>query len=648
MFRKLLLLIVCICLKISWCQLIDLNICPNGLTNSPSDHQWPKIFPNRFEIFSEITTDVETFEVTQLFIGPHRDIIYFRNYEKNLQIYYDFETNEILTINDELKCNRSKIQSNEYLLFITNQYIKPSILLGFDGRNNYSMGFYTRYIGKEIIRDGILTKKFESCFYINQGNLTINATYYLSESPPNEMHINSAPDFVQIDVRSSNYLYTYNIIRYVSNPSLTFTTPSGVYCPNRINRKEFPQNLPSRLLVQAEIYIPKTNDTTSKIESYNRFIDETLKFERIDYSIGKIITPPQPNQILIDYSTNLSYMYTSETQQCTVMNASIHSIGTTNEILFQFGTTNNSIQFQYTGITNCEREHVKCHRWIGQRDLNTLIQQYEWYWSAKYNEIDLSEFIPIKVNIATIYKTGSSKPIIQEANMFNYNPQPNSMENIDSILGECYRALGPSHNFNYAILRMTLNNDAKYPIHQHLLSLEYHLHIQLANDLKIRHIRLSSFVIDTTHDTTNQQDKDVYVTFTLLDNPPISSNSLRELSSLELIRQLARQINDGNFYVRDNDGAFDLQARPNSLRTLVFYLLPSENHTNYFNETAFIYHNVTQTIIKQREKLVYQHTGSKITALWTGFALLGMVVALAVGSFILIRKWAPIFNHQRT
>ncbi|CAF4695938.1 unnamed protein product, partial [Rotaria magnacalcarata] len=80
--------------------------------------------------------------------------------------------------------------------------------------------------------------------------------------------------------------------------------------------------------------------------------------------------------------------------------------------------------------------------------------------------------------------------------------------------------------------------------------------------------------------------------------------------------------------VRDADGAFDLKARPNSLRTLVLYLLPSENHTNYFNETVFVYQNVTQTIIKQRQKLVYKSTGPQIAALWTGFTLLGVIVAL--------------------
>jgi len=191
---------------------------------------------------------------------------------------------------------------------------------------------------------------------------------------------------------------------------------------------------------------------------------------------------------------------------------------------------------------------------------------------------------------------------------------------------------------------MTLNNDDKHPIHRYLLSLENDLHIQLAKDLKIRPIRLSSFVIDIT----NQQDKDIYVTFTLLDNPSISLNSFNELSSIELIRQLSTQINNGKFHVRINDGAFDLQARPNSLRTLVLYLLPSENHTNYFNETIFVYHNVTQTVIKQHEQLVYKYTGSQIVALWTSFALLGLIVALAIGSFIAIRKWTPTLHNYRT
>ena len=57
-----------------------------------------------------------------------------------------------------------------------------------------------------------------------------------------------------------------------------------LFCPNRINTKEFPQNLPSHLFLHAESYTPKNDDTPSKIDSYNRLIDEALEFERIDYS----------------------------------------------------------------------------------------------------------------------------------------------------------------------------------------------------------------------------------------------------------------------------------------------------------------------------------------------------------------------------
>jgi len=418
MFRNPTLLTICLLFKIFYSQEIDLNICPNGLTTSPSDPQWPAILSNRFEIFAEITTDVETFQVTQLFLGPYRDAIYFHNYETNLTTYYDFVTNEMLIINDELKCDRSEIKSDEYLSFVTSQIVKPSVLLGFDGRNNYNNAFYTRYIGKEIIRDGIPTLKFQSCFYINQAKLTINATYYIGESPSDQSSTNNKPDFVQIDVRSNNYPYTYNIIRYESNPSLTITTPSGAFCPNRTNTKDFPQNLPSRLFLHAESYTPKNNDKPSRIESYNRFIDETLEFERIDYSLRKIVTVPPPSGLLVDYSTNLNYMYTRETQQCTVTNVSAHSMGTTNEILFQFGDTNDSTRFHYTGLTRCGREHVHCHRWIGQRDLNTFIQQFEWYWSAQYNDIDLQELIPIKFHMMTISKIGPPKTIYQETSKF--------------------------------------------------------------------------------------------------------------------------------------------------------------------------------------------------------------------------------------
>jgi hypothetical protein len=61
---------------------------------------------------------------------------------------------------------------------------------------------------------------------------------------------------------------------------------------------------------------------------------------------------------------------------------------------------------------------------------------------------------------------------------------------------------------------------------------------------------------------------------------------------------LARQINDEEFYVPDNDGALDLQAQRDSLRTLNYIWLPSENHINYFTQAARVYGCVKHIVIK--------------------------------------------------
>jgi hypothetical protein len=391
---------------ISSCQEIDLNICPNGLTSSPMDSQWPEMMPNRFEFSTEVTTIIETFEINQLFMNSYTDAIYFHDYSSDLQTFYDFQTNEILFIENEMNCDRIAIQSNEYFPFISNQILKPSVLLGFDGRNNYNNQFFTRYIGEEKIRDGILTKKFQSCFFLAQQNLTINATYYLNASPRNQARINTAPDFVQIDVRSNGYPYSFNIIRFESNPSLRIKTPPGVHCLDRTNTKELPKNLPTRLSLHTEIYKPPFDNTQSNIESLDRFYDEALEFERITYNMDHPIRPS--DRVLIDHSANLTYMYTRETQQCVVNNIYNSPMESINGIMFQFATINNSIPFQYTGITTCAREHVQCHRWIGQRDSGLFVQRYEWHWTAKYNHIDLQELIPIKLNIETISKMNAS------------------------------------------------------------------------------------------------------------------------------------------------------------------------------------------------------------------------------------------------
>ncbi|CAF2639553.1 unnamed protein product [Rotaria sp. Silwood2] len=393
-------------LRITFCQVFDVTICPNGLTDPSSGPYWQSSIPKRFELFAEVSTDAKSVLITQLFHSPNRDAIIFHNFEFITQKYYDFQTNEILSTNKNMECTRSEIDTNEGQPIVISQIVKPSILLGFNGRNEYNNRFHTRYVGPTIVRSGIAVQRFESCFYVSEQNLTINATYFLKLS-----HSNVVSDIVQIDVLSKNFSYTYNIIRFTSNPILDIATPPGVFCPNRTVTKEIPENFPSRLSLHAEALIPVLNTTSTTIESYDRLVDEVLEFERIDYIEAKNNNlPSSATRMLIDYSVGLSYTYERETQQCTVMNMSVNiHMHTMSQIVFQFGVDNNVIKFQYTGIHECDRDRLQCHRWIGQNEQVNFIQQYEWFWSAKYDQIDLQQFIPIKVNIDIISKHDQSK-----------------------------------------------------------------------------------------------------------------------------------------------------------------------------------------------------------------------------------------------
>lgn len=406
MFRK--WIVVCtVLLQTISSDEIDFNICPNGRTIPPSGSQWPKIFPHEFELSIEISTDIETLYMTQSFIASYQDVISFRNDQTTLRIYDDFLLNERLIINEQLACQRFEIGSNENSPFVVSQYLKPSMLLGFDGRNHYNPTFYTRYIGKEIIRGGILTKKFQSCFYIDEHKLTINATYYLADALPTD----TGTDILQIDILSNNYPYTYNIIQYTSNPSMIISTPEGVFCPNRIDTKEFPKNLPWHIFFHAEEYTLPSNITSGKIDSTSRLIDQNLQFERIDYRLKNSSTS---NRLLIDHAMNFSYIYTHETEQCQAISATAHSMRTTNELLFQIDNDHQSIEYHYTGLSECGREYTICHRWIGQRDFDYLTEQFEWYSIAEFNQIDFQEFVPIKIHQKTILKKEPQQIIEQE------------------------------------------------------------------------------------------------------------------------------------------------------------------------------------------------------------------------------------------
>jgi hypothetical protein len=225
--------------------------------------------------------------------------------------------------------------------------------------------------------------------------------------------------------------------------------------------------------------------------------------------------------------------------------------------------------------------------------------------------------------------------------IFNYQSAPDTMAAVDSTVASCYRALGPNRKFHYAILRFTLTNDQECPITRSLLILERQLHGQLATALNTRHLRFSSFVIDA-------RDHGIAVTFTLLDNPPMLNQSLDEPSSFELIQRLAAMIDNERLLIRLVDPSCLLAGLPSSLQTLVFNWANKTAELDYRhgNQTLFIYQNVTKLISHSREKILRTSRGPTIAALWTGFALLGLIITLTIGSFITIRNGRPLINMK--
>jgi hypothetical protein len=213
----------------------------------------------------------------------------------------------------------STIQSNTL-------FVKPSVLLGYDGRNQLNPQWGVRELGSSTLR-GIPTNMFKSCFHVPDIQATVTAIYQVADVskfqtylPTNqsiilEMNVQVISDSGQTES------YTYNVFRYTPNPSereiqQALETPAGVFCPNRTNTLPLPSNLPERLSVNSEIFITTANQS---IASTHQLVDQPFQFTRFD------VWFPNPNGIdlnhlteLHDFGTGLSYRYNHETHRCIV------------------------------------------------------------------------------------------------------------------------------------------------------------------------------------------------------------------------------------------------------------------------------------------------------------------------------------------
>lgn len=151
-----------------------------------------------------------------------------------------------------------------------------------------------------------------------------------------------------------------------------------------------------------------------------------------------------------------------------------------------------------------------------------------------------------------------------------------------------------------------IENDKQYPVFQNLNYLRLHIFETLVFTMFIRPIRISNLVVD-------KDDKDIIVTFTLLDTPPFTGpveNPLKESSLDRIIERLSRIIDSEGlaFRGRYDTKQVNLRARAGSL-----------NVDHRSSETVKI------------------SSGPKITGLWIGLIIVGLVIGLIGGFFVFQR-----------
>jgi hypothetical protein len=607
----------------------DQTLCPGGALQPPPDPKWRTI-PPRFEIMAELVQGNTVLEISQAF-STVRDAIAMNSKAGAIEFYWNFATSEqfeVLTavINGQAvpMCLRQVItpQSQTSVIQPNSNILKPSILLGYDSRNQRDPLWSIRYDGVEDMR-GIPTNRFKSCFYVNDIRATVAATYYVSDVDRFQAYLPANISIIlKIDVIVSiggrQEASTYNVFRYTPEPGRreerqALETPAGVFCPNRTSTLDLPSNIPERVSVSSEMLIPRIN---SSILSAHRFYDTEFQFTLFDvWSASRREAPRWEHSTEIhDFAVGLRYRFVHSTGRCNVSDIRPNSNDAVpsddSSDLLQMGNPQHillmdDMSFHYTGEKQCH-DRVWCHVWIGQKPTanNTGIEQREWYWASRYNDEQLENAIPMKLIIKR-YEAGSLIGSV-EINLFNYRRHPRTVFEIDFTLANCYRALGPAEKYNLAVLSFKITNDKNYPVFENLNFLRLHIWETLIFTMFVRPIRISNIIVD-------KDGSDILVTFTLLDAPPRTGpvdNPLQEPSLDTLIERLTTIIDANGLAFRASIDSKQvvLRAAANSL-------------------------NIGHRSSEQK----WKSSGPKITGLWIGLIVVGLVVGL-VGGFIVFRR----------
>ncbi|CAF1560284.1 unnamed protein product [Rotaria magnacalcarata] len=559
---------------------IDRQLCPEGAITI-LDPKWPNISPS-FELFAELTSNGGTSEIIQT-LGNQRDaIIQTANGEITFEYWY-FDTNERLTIlnsdtNEQSPsvCLRQVIDPLAVTSTIESAvFVKPSVLLGYDARDMNNPNFGAKFIGPSQLKF-MPVNIFESCFYLNDSRETVAVTYYMSdiEKYPTFGYLNDSIP-LRIEVRTKSAVnnnegtYFYNIFRFLSNLTVerqqhALSLPAGIVCSNQTNTKSIPGNFSEHISINGEVLLSFGNKLA--VESFDTIYDQSLQFARFK----SFLSNGEQTIELHDFATGLVYHYLISTRQCQVwkINSTISDAAPIpgQSQIFQMAKPLHlflldDMNFQYVGSRKCH-SRMLCHVWIGENLLpdQSEFERREWYWAYQFNGQNIEPWIPTRL-VNTRFDAHHKQTSLMETNLYNYRSNPFSLVEIDNTIADCYRALGPTEKFHYGIFTFVINNRDEKPVQSESHYLKLIIWDTLADNLKIRPIRLSNIVID-------QNKTDLIVTFTLVDNPPFYgpvANPLQEPSLDAVVKNLRTLIDTNNIsfvVVYDNTQGVRLYPTP--------------------------------------------------------------------------------------
>lgn len=204
--------------------------------------------------------------------------------------------------------------------------LKPSVLLGYDARNQRNPDWGLSQIDDSSVR-GIPTNVFRSCFYLQDIQASVSATYQISDVTRAQVYLaTNQSTILEINVEvvtqsGQRESYTYNVFRYTPNPNQrelqqAVETPAGVYCLNRISTLAVPSNIPERFSINSEAFVSTVDNS---IFSANEIFDKAVQFTRSELwaadSSGLSMTHFTE---IHDFGTGLRYRYNHQNRHCQV------------------------------------------------------------------------------------------------------------------------------------------------------------------------------------------------------------------------------------------------------------------------------------------------------------------------------------------